>query len=60
MILYGMRQDYYQALKRLGEGDSAIFTIPAVNFYNKAGQELPAILEKNDSLTFQIKVVEVK
>jgi hypothetical protein len=51
---------FYQALKRMGEGDSAIFTIPAANFYNKAGQELPKILEEGDSLTFQLKVLELK
>jgi len=51
---------FYQALKRMGEGDSAVFTIPAANFYNKSGQELPEILDDGDSLTFQLKILAVK
>lgn len=51
---------FYQALKQMGSGDSANFNIPAVNFYEKSGQELPPILNKEDSLYFQVKIENIK
>lgn len=51
---------FYQVLGQLGEGDSVVFDLPANNFYEGAGEPLPKILDENDSLYFQLKVINVK
>jgi len=51
---------FYQTLLQMGEGDSAIFAIPAKNFYNNAGEPVPEILNQDDSLYFQVRIESVK
>ncbi|MFW5759367.1 MAG: FKBP-type peptidyl-prolyl cis-trans isomerase [Cyclobacteriaceae bacterium] len=51
---------FYQALRQMGEGDSANFIIPANNFYTKSGETLPDILNEDDSLFFQVKIISIK
>lgn len=51
---------FYQALQQMGEGDSAIFVIPAKDFYRNAGEPVPEILNQDDSLHFQVRVESVK
>lgn len=48
---------FYLGLRKMGKGDSAHFMIPAQNFYQlTASDSLPEILDKNDTLIFQVRL----